>query len=163
MQPAPFPYRTLYDAAAIAFPRWPVAAVGLLVGVAGLLLLRADDRASRPSRARRIAGSTLVVFGPCWALFVGTALWAQHRRLRSALERGDFTRYEGVVYDRPPQGDGRSWVVDANGSAYWYRYERVGLSPGYRRPGPAEGGIGDGALVRVTDVRGRIARIEARD
>ena len=159
MQP-PDTITVVYDVADTVFPRWPVAAVGLVVGVAGLALLRRDDRAARPSRARRIVASTLVVFGPCWALFVGAALFAQHHRLRRALDGGDFTRYEGIVYDRPVNGDGANWLVDDDGRAHWYRYDRLGLSPGYRRAGPGDGGLREGSRVRVVDVRGRIGRVE---
>jgi hypothetical protein len=109
----------------------------------------------------RTVGSVLAVFGPMWALVIGTALLVQHARLRSALADGSFALVEGVVYDDPP-GDagGPSWVVESGARAHWYRYGRAWWTAGYQRRAPGTGGLRDGSRVRIADVGGRIARLE---
>jgi hypothetical protein len=157
-------YQVVYDAAAIRFPAWPVASVGLLVAAIGIGLAAYLRQRSVTSTAARTAATSAIVFGVSWALLVGGGLYAQHGQLRAALEDGSAVRIEGVVYDSPPGapriGGDRSWVVESGTTAHWYRYDGSPLSVGYRRTAPGTGGLRDGARVRIADVGGRIARIE---
>jgi hypothetical protein len=161
---APVAYEVVYDAARLAFPAWPVAAVGLAVAAAGAGLGAYFRRRGVASAPARMAVSSAVIFGASWALLVGGGLYAQHGQLRRALQEGSFVRIEGQVYDRPPgaarDAEGASWVVEAGQIAHWYRYDRSPLSVGYRRPAPGTGGIRDGSRVRIADIGGRIARLE---
>ena len=159
--PQPTAHRVLYDASDLWFPAWPLAVAGIAVGLVGVGLLR---RAGEGRVLARTVGSVLAVFGPTWALVVGTALVVQHARLRAALGDGSFTLVEGVVYDRPPGDAGdASWVVESGARAHWYRYGRVWWTAGYQRRAPGSGGLHDGSQVRIADVRGRIARIEVAE
>jgi hypothetical protein len=157
-------YEVVYDAARLAFPAWPVAALGLAVAAAGAGLGAYVRRRGVASAPVRMAVSSAIIFGVSWALLVGGGLFAQHGQLRRALEEGNFVRVEGLVYDRPSGAakdmEGASWVVEAGQVAHWYRYDRSPLSVGYRRAAPGTGGIRDGARVRIADIGGRIARIE---
>jgi hypothetical protein len=157
-------YEVVYDAARLAFPAWPVAALGLAVAAAGAGLGAYVRRRGVASAPVRMAVSSAIIFGVSWALLVGGGLYAQHGQLRRALEEGSFVRVEGLVYDRPSGAaqdrEGASWVVEAGQIAHWYRYDRSPLSVGYRRAAPGTGGIRDGARVRIADIGGRIARIE---
>ena len=157
-------YEVVYDAARLAFPAWPVAALGLAVAAAGAGLGAYVRRRGVASAPVRMAVSSAIIFGVSWALLVGGGLYAQHGQLRRALEEGSFVRVEGLVYDRPAGAakdmEGASWVVEAGQVAHWYRYDRSPLSVGYRRAAPGTGGIRDGARVRIADIGGRIARIE---
>ncbi len=80
------PYAVVYDAASHWFPAWPLAACGIVVGVVGLALLQ-DAHKRRWAKGARIAGSTLTVLGLGWTLLMGPGLYAQHARLRTALEK----------------------------------------------------------------------------
>jgi hypothetical protein len=51
-------------------------------------------------------------------------------------------------------------VVESGDVAHWYRYDGSRLAVGYRRAGPGDGGLRDGARVRLADVGGRVARVE---
>jgi len=159
-------YRVIYDAARDPFPAWPVAAVGLAVAIVGVGLGAYVRRRSVKSAAASTLVTSLVIFGVSWSLLVGGGLYAQHGQLRSALRDGSFVRVEGVVYDSPAGGndaDGRSWVVESGGRAFWYRYDRSPLAVGYHRSAPGSGGLRNGARVRIADVGGRIARLEVEE
>src|SRR5215204_3432702 len=149
-------YEVIYDAAQVRFPAWPVA----LTGGLGAYFRR---RGVRSTIGQTIVTSA-IIFGVSWTLLVGGGLYAQHGQLQRALREGTFVRVEGIVYDRPPGGaedaEGPSWVVDAGGTAHWYRYDRSPLAVGYRRSAPGTGGLRNGARVRIADIGGRIARLE---
>jgi hypothetical protein len=157
-------YQVIYDAAAIRFPAWPVASVGLLVAAIGIGLGAYLRQRALTSVVARTAVTSAIIFGVSWALLVGGGLYAQHGQLRSALEEGSVVRVEGIVYDTPPgaarDADGKSWVVESGTTAHWYRYDSSPLAVGYRRAAPGTGGLRDGARVRIADVGGRIARVE---
>jgi hypothetical protein len=157
-------YQVIYDAAAIRFPAWPVASVGLLVAAIGVGLGAYLRQRAVTSAVARTAVTSAIIFGVSWALLVGGGLYAQHGQLRSALEEGSVVRVEGTVYDSPPgaarDADGKSWVVESGTTAHWYRYDSSPLAVGYRRAAPGTGGLRDGARVRIADVGGRIARVE---
>jgi hypothetical protein len=156
--------QVLYDASQMAFPAWPVAAVGLAVAAAGVGLGAYLRRRAVRSTVAQTVVTSAIIFGVSWSLLVGGGLYAQHGQLRRALREGSFVSVEGVVYDRPPgaakDASGASWVVESGKTAHWYRYDRSPLAVGFRRAGPGTGGLGDGARVRIADIGGRIARIE---
>ena len=156
-------FEVVYDAASIWFPRWPLPLLGILAALVGAALFRYARSGRVARRAARLVATILIVFGPAWTLIVGTALFAQHARLRSALRDGTYTLVEGTVYDRPRGGSdesGRSWLVESGTTAHWYRFDDSPLASGYRRSGPGAGGIRNGARVRIADASGRIARLE---
>ena len=160
-------YVTVYDAALLRFPGWPLAAAGIVVALAGWLLgyavpaSRAGGR-GRGALALRVTRVSMLLLGAGWSVFIGVALFAQHERLRMALGEGAFTVVEGVVYDRPGGASGElHWMVDTEEGAHWYRYDGSPLAAGYTRRAPGTGGITNGVRVRIADVGGRIARLEA--
>ena len=157
-------YQVIYDAAAVRFPAWPIASVGLLVAAIGIGVGAYLRQRALTSAIARTAVTSAIIFGVSWALLVGGGLYAQHGQLRSALEEGSVVRVEGIVYDSPPgaarDADGKSWVVESGTTAHWYRYDSSPLAVGYRRAAPGTGGLRDGARVRIADVGGRIARVE---
>ena len=84
----------------------------------------------------------------------------------------EHERIEGIVFDEPPGArtldEPQSWVVEENVGrgttrAHWYAYDRSRLATGYVRPGPNTGSIRSGSRVRITEVRGRIAKLESDD
>ena len=156
--------QVLYDASQMAFPAWPVAAVGLVVAAAGVGLGAYMRRRAVTSTVAQTVVTSAIIFGVSWSLLVGGGLYAQHGQLRRALREGSFVSVEGVVYDRPPgaakDASGASWVVESGKTAHWYRYDRSLLAVGFRRAGPGTGGLRDGVRVRIADIGGRIARIE---
>jgi hypothetical protein len=161
-------WRVVYDASSLWFPAWSVAAWGLVAGAIGGALLRGARRLGRAetvARWTRWAGTTLAIFGPAWTVVMGVGLYGEHARLRDALRSGDYTTVVGFVHDRPSISDGSdpAWVVESGPTAHWYRYGIRWWGPGYRRLGPGDAGLRDGAEVRIADVDGRIARIEVRD
>ena len=157
-------YQVIYDAAAVRFPAWPIASVGLLVAAIGIGVGAYLRQRALTSAIARSAVTSAIIFGVSWALLVGGGLYAQHSQLRSALEEGSVVHVEGIVYDSPPgaarDADGKSWVVESGTTAHWYRYDSSPLAVGYRRAAPGTGGLRDGARVRIADVGGRIARVE---
>ena len=160
-------YEVIYDAARLPFPAWPVASIGLIVAAMGVGLGAYLRRRRVTSAAASTLVSSAIIFGVSWALLVGGGLYAQHNQLRRALREGSYVRIEGLVYDRPPGSsrdvEGPSWVVEAaNQVAHWYRYDSGLLAVGYQRRGPGMGGIKDGSRVRITDIGGRIARLEVQ-
>ena len=159
---APVAWTVAYDVARVTLPGWRLALVGLAVGAAGLALLRSARHArGRWGAASGAAGWTLAIFGCFGALVVGGGVFAQHARLRAALRAGTYSVVEGTVYDRPASPAEPSWVVEEDGGrAHWYRYDDSAFGVGYRRRGPGDGGLHDGARVRLSDVGGRIARVD---
>jgi hypothetical protein len=157
-------YEVVYDASRLAFPGWPVAALGVAVAALGAGLGAYARRRPNAGPLVRTVATSAIVFGASWALLVGGGLYAQHMQLRDALSEGSYVRIEGIAHDRPPGGSldqtGPSWVVESGEVAHWYRYDRSPLSVGYRRSGPGTGGLTNGARVRIADVGGRIARVE---
>lgn len=159
----PVAYRLVYDATRVWFPAWPIAAAGLVALGAGVALLALARRGVVRHRAASAAGTALAIFGAMWALVMGAGLYGEHARLATALRAGDVTLVEGTVHDRPVVGGAEpAWVVESGEQAHWYRYSGSPLAAGYHRAGPGDGGLGDGAVVRVSDVDGKIARIEVR-
>ena len=153
-------YQVVYDATRASAPGWGLVPWGVVAAVAGAAVLWRAVRGGGGSVAARAAGTTLVIFGLGWAVVVGGGLWAQHALLGAALRGGRHTVVEGIVYDRPPSGRGTSWVVESGARAHWYRYDASPFAVGYRRRGPGDGGLRDGARVRLADVGGRLARVE---
>ena len=160
-------YRTVYDAAQLIFPAWPVAAVGLVVAAAGVGLGAYLRGRAVTSAALRTVVTSAIIFGVSWTLLVGGGLYAQHGQLRTALREGSFVRVEGVVYDTPRgPADGivrGNWVVESGNTAHWYPYDNSLLAVGYRRTAPGTGGLRDGSRVRIADIGGRIARLEVEE
>lgn len=158
-------YVTVYDAALLRLPGWPLAAAGMVVALAGWLLGHAAPASrarGRGALALRVTRVSMLLLGAGWSVFIGVALLAQHARLRTALGGGAFTVVEGVVYDRPGGASGElHWMVDTAEGAHWYRYDGSPLAAGYTRRAPGTGGITNGVRVRIADVGGRIARLEA--
>jgi hypothetical protein len=150
----------LYDADRVWFPAWPVAAWGLVAGLAGAaLLLVARRGARRSSVIVRAAATVLAILGPAWAVVIGAGFYGEHARLRAALRARTFSTVEGIVHDRFAR-DGSAWLVESGRAAHWYGYAASRLAPGYHRAGPGTGGLRDGDSVRIADVDGRIARVE---
>lgn len=160
----PAAYDLIYDATAIRFPALSVALIGLAIAALGVGLGAYFRSRGVKSAAAQTLVTSAIIFGVSWTLLVGGGLYAQHGQLQRALREGSFVRVEGIVYDRPPGGaedaEGPSWVVDAGGTAHWYRYDRSPLAVGYRRSAPGTGGLRNGARVRIADIGGRIARLE---
>ena len=157
---APPRYVLLYDAAQTLFPDWPLAAAGIPVVIAGLLLLRLTGP-TRPTSAPRMSGTVMVVFGAMWTAVVGVGAYVHHAKLREALRSGRFTTVSGFVYDRPVGTEDESvWVVESDSASAWYTYQSRLEGAGYRRAAPGTGGLHDGMRVRIADVDGRIARVE---
>ena len=88
----------------------------------------------------------------------------QHRLLARALDQGTYTLVEGTVQDFVP-GDREAhwderWTVQSGGRVYAYAYRSSFDIPGFNR---SAGPIREGLRVRVSDVRGYIARLEVED
>ena len=160
----PAAYDVIYDATRIRFPALSIALVGLAIAAVGVGLGAYFRSRGVKSTAAQTLVTSAIIFGVSWTLLVGGGLYAQHSQLQRALREGSFVRVEGIVYDQPPGGakdvEGPSWVVDAGGTAHWYRYDRSPLAVGYRRSAPGTGGLRNGARVRIADIGGRIARLE---
>lgn len=154
-------YVLVYDAAQLRFPDWPLAVAGVIVAVAGYVLLRVAGPGTRPTAAPRMSGTVMVAFGLMWAAVIGLGSYVHHLQLREALAAGRFTTVSGFVYDRPAGTEDESvWVVEGDSAAAWYRYEGRMDGAGFRRRTPGDGGLHDGMRVRIADVNGRIARLE---
>jgi hypothetical protein len=83
------------------------------------------------------------------------------KRLRDALETGDFTAVEGHVreFQRGDRGGHKEerFTVVSNGRRYTYAYTSSNWEPGFRQ---SHGPIREGFFVRIADVDGHIARLE---
>ena len=160
----PAAYDVIYDATRIRFPALSIAMIGLAIAALGVGLGAYFRSRGVKSMAAQTLVTSAIIFGVSWTLLVGGGLYAQHGQLQRALREGSFVRVEGIVYDEPPgaatDAEGPSWVVDAGGTAHWYRYDRSPLAVGYRRSAPGTGGLHNGARVRIADIGGRIARLE---
>lgn len=171
-------YRVIYDVREGSDVSIPVIVLVLVaVGLGLWIALRADawlwsrgaparDPGATPHPTKhsvrlRNVGLTFAFF----ALLVGGSAYflesSEKRRLRDALESGDFTVVEGHVRefqrgDREGHQDER-FTIMSNGRRYTYSYRSSHRIPGFHE---SHGPVREGLLVRIADVDGYIARLE---
>lgn len=139
--------------------------IGLLLLAVGLDL-RAHPRRlpGRPARAVRYQGTVMAVFAVAWTLLAGVAVFGSNFRLARALREGRFERVEGTVRgfvadDAYSHRDLR-WEVVSGSQVHRYGYGSTHRAADPRLHGES-GALRDGMHVRIADVDGRIARLEA--
>lgn len=98
------------------------------------------------------------------AIMTGLLGFLEHARVRRALERGDYTVVEGTVteFARGDRGGHRDerFSVRSGGRIHTYRYRSSMGAPGFHQ---SHGPVRAGLRVRIADVDGAIARLEAAD
>lgn len=114
----------------------------------------------RAGRMRRWGRSlTLVAL-----LLGGSWTWMDHsqtKRMRDALETGDYTVVEGHVreFERGDRGGHQEerFTIVSDGRRYTYEYTSSRRQPGFHE---SHGPVREGLFVRIADVDGYIARLE---
>jgi hypothetical protein len=163
-------YRVIYDAREASDPATlliilALVAAGLALWATGWMNERlgftSPGHPTKDAGRMRRAGRWMTFA----ALLVGgSAYWLEYsetRRLRDALDTGDYTEVEGHVreFQRGDRGGHRDerFTIVSNGRRYTYGYSYSRRVPGFHE---SHGPIREGLFVRIADVDGHIARLE---
>ncbi|WP_440901042.1 hypothetical protein [Actinosynnema sp.] len=140
---------------------WMVGRADAWLWSRGALAGRDADAAPASASRLRNVGLTFAMFA---LLLGGSMYWMEYsgkKRLRDALESGDFTVVEGHVqaFQRGDRGGHQEerFTVVSDGRRYTYEYKSSNLEPGFHE---SHGPIREGFFVRIADVDGQIARLE---
>ncbi len=156
-------YTLIYDASTQPFREWWFAA-GLVAAGVWVVALQALLRRYRITGVipldGRLGALVLCAAVAGAALFTG-ATYGPFAALQSELRAGHARTVEGVVGHLRLGDPGGFEVTDGAGTVHTYAYSDHQLTPGYHRSGRSDEALRDGAYVRVADVGGHIARLEA--
>ena len=156
-------FQLIYDIRQ-AFPaELRIAVIPVLFLLLGIVLYRIADR-FETSRVGFIGLACMIVGGLATLYFVAEIL-IPTVGLRIHLARGEYRVLEGRVRSFVPGDPGdhhaESWSLVTSAGTYQYSYNPAVVGGGgYAQTAPHGGQIREGARVRVTDVGGRIARLE---
>ncbi len=155
-------YKVVFDISRQGYAWW-FPACGLLIVLAGLLLMIANARRARPKRALSLAGFSVAACGVFWTVIVFGATYSEFRYAHGVYQRGEFYEVEGPVHDfrpMPASGHGREcFEVEDRTFCYAGSALEVGFNQTQARGGP----VREGLPVRIEYVGGTILRLEVRE
>ena len=155
-------YTTVYDVRHSLPQAWYLPLGMLALACGGPILLRAYHRL--PAGHQSPGGLALRYLGLAVAVTAAAGSLGPYAKLRLRLARGEFTTYEGVVTNFQPGApsvrEEEAWTLSTPHGARAYRYGPLVLAGGFTRTVALGGPVRAGLRVRVTDVDGRIARLE---
>lgn len=163
MQPDSIAYRVAYDVAEAGNPDWWLPALGLAASLAFAYQLVRFWRAGRPM-VERLMLFCGILLGGALALVLAQTTDAERRWILGHLSAGRFEVVEGTVsnYQAGESWSHRpeSWEVAASSGVHKYDSIRSQVWSGFRWAAFRGERLRSGSRVRITEVRGRIARIE---
>ena len=104
-----------------------------------------------------LVGSLAVVPAASYGFALALS-YSEMTKLREALKNGRFTSVEGIVTGLQPGDSHRSESFEVAG--HLYKYSFSSRSAAFNQDAAVGGPIRDGLRVRITDVEGKIARLE---
>ena len=156
-------FELIFDAEEAGYRCWWFPAFGLIFVALGLaqLIYRWKRASSEPHGWwSRISPHILLAFALFWVVtsFVGT--FSEYWELRQALRSGQFKVVEGKVTNFVPMPYHGHANERFTVKGHRYEYSDYGVSAGFNNTRFHGGPIREGLIVRIADVRGKIARLE---
>ena len=155
-------FELVFDVSQAGYRYWWFPAVGLIplaIG-AGILLYRRQNPSAPLSLRDRVLPYLFTGFAALWVsiTFVGT--YSEYRALRQAIRTGNFEIVEGKVVDFVPMPRSGHTMERFTVNGHRYEYSDNVVTAGFNNSQSHGGPIREGITVRITDVGGRIARLE---
>jgi hypothetical protein len=152
-------YEVVFDASEAGYRYWWFPACGLIVLAIGTVFVICQRK--NASQRHCFRGYFITGFALLWTTisFIGT--FSDYWQLRQALRSGNFEVIEGKVVDfvpMPRHGGGGREHFDVSG--HHYEYSDFAVSASFNNSQPYGGPMRAGLNVRITDVGGKIARLE---
>ena len=140
------------------------ALIAATLWCSGLWLIVSNRRStSKDAQSETTLGWALLVLVPTFVVVGSAVEYGGDYDVRRRLARGEYAVVEGVVTDFVP-GDPccsrRRTPESFTVAGRRYVYEAGDLGGGYSRTAGQGGSMHSGQRVRITDVEGRIARLE---
>jgi hypothetical protein len=155
-------FEIVFDAAEAGYRQWWFPTFGLIFVVIGLGILIYQRK--NPSHKRSVMSHVFPYlftgFAVFWVAFAFIGTFSDYWQLRQALRSGQFEVVEGKVVDfvpMPPSGHAMERFT-VNG--HHYEYADNVVTAGFNNTQSHGGPIREGLIVRIADVRGKIARLE---
>jgi hypothetical protein len=159
-------YEVVFNLETAGVQFWWMPLPGLAFIAIGLIGLRhkwgRNSATETPLRRAFVIGCSLFWFGffLLWTIGVSFAVFGEYFSVKSALKRGQFEIVEGKVTDFDPMPwEGHkfeSFVVNG----HRYKYSDFVVTCGFNNTTSHGGPIREGLQLRITDVRGVIAKLE---
>ena len=148
-------YEIVFDAIDAGYRNWRVPAFGLIFVFVGCALIPFRHQLKRPWFPFIFTGFALL-----WVSVAFVVTFSDYWEVSQALRTGRFVIVEGTVTDfepMPREGHAmESFVV----TRHRYEYSDYVITAGFNNTQSHGGPIQNGLRVRITDVRGKIARLE---
>ena len=155
-------WTVLYDAARDGCPAFIFPVVGLLFVAVGVVLARSTTVVHTPGGGTALrrgppGARAFLTFAVGWTLLTGAWALGSHLALVRALRRGEYDVVQGVVEDYTAADLLRERPETWSVAGRTYAFHDAVFAPGFDSPGVVRPGM----RVRLADVGGAIARLEA--
>lgn len=155
-------FELVFDADEAGYRQWWFPAFGLIFVAIGLGIVIYHRRNPSPGRSRwsRVFPYLFAGFAVFWVSvsFVGT--FSEYWELRQALRSGQFKVVEGKVVDFVPMPAQGHAMEKFTVNGHRYEFSDYVVTAGFNNTQSHGGPIREGLIVRIADVRGKIARLE---
>lgn len=151
--------RILFDSSHSGFGDWWVVFLGIIGTLVGYLVLHSqfDGEPSRRHRKKWI-GYGFLIGAPTWALVSILFDYREYIGIRRAVQSGSYRVVQGTVEKFVPSGSWRHGAETLQVAGIQFSYMPSDLTSYYYHGSPDS--LHAGMKVRVTDVGGRIIRLE---
>ncbi len=155
-------FELVFDADEAGYRQWWFPMFGLIFVVIGLSMLIYQRKipSDRRSLRSRVLPYFFTGFAVFWVAITFIGTFSDYWELRHALRSGQFEVVEGKVVDfvpMPPRGYAMERFT-VNG--HHYEFADNVITAGFNNTQSHGGPIREGLIVRIADVRGKIARLE---
>jgi hypothetical protein len=157
-------YQTIFDVTTAGYRNWDFSAFGIPFVAIGALLV--TKRRSLPGwwgdrpRASSAFAYFFLVFSLLWTLIAFVSTYSDYSSLAQAVKSNSATVTEGIVHDFKPMPVTGHSMERFCVSDRCFSYSDFNVTAGFNNTSSHGGPIREGLVVRVTHVRGSIAKLE---
>lgn len=155
-------FELVFDADEAGYRQWWFPAVGSIFVVIGLGISIYHRKNPSPGRSRwfRVFPYLFTGFAMIWVAITFAATFSEYWELRRALRSGQFEVVEGKVVDFVPMPADGHVMERFTVNGHRFEYSDAVPTAGFNNTQSHGGPIREGLIVRIAEVRGKIARLE---
>lgn len=155
-------FELVFDADDAGYRQWSFPAFGLIFVAIGLGILVYHWKNPSPGRTRWSSAFPyfFTAFAVLWVSISFAGTFSEYWELRQALRSGEFEVVEGKVVDFVPMPAHGHAMERFTVNGRRYEFSDYVVSAGFKNTQSHGGPIREGLIVRIADVRGKIARLE---
>jgi hypothetical protein len=155
-------FELVFDVRDAGYRQWWFPAFGLIFVALFSAKLVYDRKKIFQSQSRwsRMGSYSGVGFAVLWVSISFVMTFSDYWTLRQALRLGKFEVVEGKVADFVPMPEHGHAMEQFNVNGHHYEFSDFSVTAGFNNTRSRGGPIREGMIVRIADVRGKIARLE---